>query len=379
MTIYPYRENIKIKQIALGLKLKKRIFGTANIHSVLPCGKQVVFITSSLKNPNFYLYNIEKDTIVWANQLREDWHGTAEIYHFDNEMLLVSYASSAAHGRSMLLRYKMPEGDLINFVKIKGKFTNVILCKNNIVAGCRDGFIYLFDRELKLIRKFCVKDPNTAYGNAWAVPSPFDITTDKMNEYIAFSSYYSYLFLFDAKLNFIWNKNVNIPYRTHTLFAGETSRVFFSKNKNSLGEEKLYTKQRYAWAYQTLEIDSNSTKDQIKAAFRKKALEWHPDRHSFNNKKMAEEKFKKIVNAYELIYDAAEKEIDVELERMGITITVSVFDAIDKIEFLDMEDGVAKYIRTHTVNGNTVIVGIDGEYIEQQESMKINQLLNQIR
>lgn len=57
--------------------------------------------------------------------------------------------------------------------------------------------------------------------------------------------------------------------------------------------------------YQRLGIPEFSSKEIIKVAFRKLALEWHPDRHPIESKKQAskqaEDKFKKISEAYDVL------------------------------------------------------------------------------
>jgi molecular chaperone DnaJ len=52
-------------------------------------------------------------------------------------------------------------------------------------------------------------------------------------------------------------------------------------------------------AFQILGVDNSSTPSQIKKAYKKLAMKWHPDRHSGDKK--AEEKFKEIQQAYEAI------------------------------------------------------------------------------
>jgi len=55
--------------------------------------------------------------------------------------------------------------------------------------------------------------------------------------------------------------------------------------------------------YEILGVSKNATQDEIKKAYRKLALKWHPDRVSAENKKEAEEKFKEISEAYAVLSD----------------------------------------------------------------------------
>lgn len=57
--------------------------------------------------------------------------------------------------------------------------------------------------------------------------------------------------------------------------------------------------------YEILGIDRNATEDDIKKAFRKLALKYHPDRNQGN--KEAEEKFKEINEAYQVLSDPQKK------------------------------------------------------------------------
>lgn len=63
--------------------------------------------------------------------------------------------------------------------------------------------------------------------------------------------------------------------------------------------------------YEVLEVAKNATADEIKKAYKKMALKWHPDRHvsdSEADKKAAEEKFKEAAEAYEVLSDPQKRQ-----------------------------------------------------------------------
>ncbi|XP_030342814.1 dnaJ homolog subfamily B member 2 isoform X4 [Strigops habroptila] len=54
--------------------------------------------------------------------------------------------------------------------------------------------------------------------------------------------------------------------------------------------------------YEALGVSCNATADDIKKAYRKAALKWHPDKNP-DNKEYAEQRFKEIAEAYEVLSD----------------------------------------------------------------------------
>lgn len=66
----------------------------------------------------------------------------------------------------------------------------------------------------------------------------------------------------------------------------------------------MTTKRDY---YEILGLSKNATADDIKKAYRNLALKYHPDRVSADKKKEAEEKFKEMSEAYEVLMDPNKK------------------------------------------------------------------------
>lgn len=63
--------------------------------------------------------------------------------------------------------------------------------------------------------------------------------------------------------------------------------------------------------YQILEINENATAEEIKKAYRKLALKWHPDKwstKSLEERAKANEEMQKINKAYEVLGDEEKKE-----------------------------------------------------------------------
>lgn len=68
--------------------------------------------------------------------------------------------------------------------------------------------------------------------------------------------------------------------------------------------------------YELLGVSKNATAHEIKAAYRKLALKWHPDRNKASD---AEKKFKEINQAYEVLSDAKKKEVYDQVGHEGYT------------------------------------------------------------
>jgi DnaJ family protein A protein 2 len=60
--------------------------------------------------------------------------------------------------------------------------------------------------------------------------------------------------------------------------------------------------------YQVLGVERNATEEEIRKAFRKLAIKWHPDKNP-NNKEIAENKFKEITEANEVLSDPQKRQL----------------------------------------------------------------------
>lgn len=59
--------------------------------------------------------------------------------------------------------------------------------------------------------------------------------------------------------------------------------------------------------YDILGVSKNASPDEIKKAYRKQALEWHPDKHAGADKAEAERKFKEVNEAYQILSDSQKR------------------------------------------------------------------------
>lgn len=61
--------------------------------------------------------------------------------------------------------------------------------------------------------------------------------------------------------------------------------------------------------YDTLGVHANATEEEIKRAYRKAAMKWHPDRHHGAQEQVARATFQEIKDAYAILSDGAQRKV----------------------------------------------------------------------
>src|SRR3989337_4429695 len=92
----------------------------------------------------------------------------------------------------------------------------------------------------------------------------------------------------------------------------------------------MATKRDY---YEILGVNKNASADEIKAAYRKLAMQYHPDR---NKSPDAEEKFKELSEAYAVLSDQNKRQQYDQFGHAGIDMRYSQEDIFKGADFEDL-------------------------------------------
>src|SRR4030067_1363082 len=85
--------------------------------------------------------------------------------------------------------------------------------------------------------------------------------------------------------------------------------------------------------YEVLGVSKNASKDEVKSAYRKLAMQYHPDK---NKSPDAEEKFKEISEAYAVLSDQGKRQQYDQFGHAGIDQRYSQEDIFRGVDFEDL-------------------------------------------
>lgn len=134
--------------------------------------------------------------------------------------------------------------------------------------------------------------------------------------------------------------------------------------------------------YEVLGVNKDASEEEIKKAFRKLAVKYHPDKNK--DDKNAEEKFKEINDAYQILGDKEKRE---KYDKYGFEgLEDSMFKGTDMSDFNDILGGLFGNIFNGVPffgglnnlfnNKNTGVMGIKGENIIGHINITFNESIN---
>ncbi len=101
--------------------------------------------------------------------------------------------------------------------------------------------------------------------------------------------------------------------------------------------------------YEVLSVDRGASPEEIKSAYRKAALRWHPDRNP-DNKTEAEEKFREATEAYSVLSEAQKREVYDRYGHAGLS-GVSFDSGFGRSIFDDFQDILGDFFQVDDVFG----------------------------
>lgn len=127
-------------------------------------------------------------------------------------------------------------------------------------------------------------------------------------------------------------------------------------------------------AYKTLDLENNASKEDILAAYRKLAKQWHPD---VNKDPEAEEKFKQINIAYELLtHPQQQQPIKKNANRPYSPFSSSVFFTVDDFESIFETMNNSKTSNSRSPTTTTITLELE-DSSSPQLANKIIQILSE--
>jgi len=78
---------------------------------------------------------------------------------------------------------------------------------------------------------------------------------------------------------------------------------------HALGARRTFASTNETDPYKILGVDRNASQEDIKKAYKKQAMEWHPDRQPPEKREEAQKRFSQVANAYETLSDPNKRQM----------------------------------------------------------------------
>jgi hypothetical protein len=240
-------------------------------------GDQVLVGLRSKSGSNVRLYDLTAGRNVWTATVRE--RAARLLSAPDGTSIVVTQRGRVGEG-ALELAYLSPDGQPRGRATAPDKLTDALICGDQVIVGCRDGYLYAFDFSGALRWRFQVPDQvlSTASEATWKA-CPYFLSVAPDGGRILFSTWES-VFMLDDGGTVLWSWKTS----TDPIFIMPPGRV-----------SPLAASADYA----VLGLTPPVTEAEARSAYRRMAFLTHPDQNP--NDPDAGEKFKAMARSYEAV------------------------------------------------------------------------------
>lgn len=245
--------------------------------AVSPDGARAFLSTSSMKEGNLLLYDLESNSELWRATAKK---ASADVLASVGRYFAITEEGRIGDGSADVVVFDST-GRAQASISLPDKLTEARLGDEQIMLGCRDGNLYCYDFDGSRRWAYHVQaradiDSNDVYQR----PCPYFLSLSPEGNRVLFSSW-DEVFALDDAGRLLWKWKAES--RDH--------KLRFSVPLDTDTPPSEY--------FRALGLPATATMDEIRQAFRRRAFETHPDHHPTDL--TASEKFKDVVRAYEAL------------------------------------------------------------------------------
>lgn len=230
------------------------------------------------KNQNLFSFPLRAGRSPWTFQTAGS---SAEIVSLPSGRILAASGVGRIGDGSSEIAVFTAEGGLLSRTILPDKLSEVRCSHDRIYAGCRNGYLYCFNEAGERIWDFLVPQDRAvpSVGDTFR-PCPYFVQVPADEAGVVFSSWGSlYRLGRDGVPRWRWiSEPRNVPWQSNVAFA---TSGYDTQHLSTLG------------------LSTTPTEEDLRRAFRRRALDTHPDRHPANPNAGAE--FRAVMEAYEAL------------------------------------------------------------------------------